>query len=144
MEYGCIFSRINQIGTISNKFLIKRIKEEGLPILQNHVLLFYILPEDKSPLLFSEIARIWDISKSSLSDIINKYESIGIVKKSICTEDKRNIYINLTEDGINIKHKLEEIESEALKIMLENFDKNQKDNFEEYVNKALENIKKML
>ena len=48
MELGCIFSYINKIGAISNKFLAKRIKEEGLPILQNHSLLFYILPKDKS------------------------------------------------------------------------------------------------
>ena len=57
MELGCIFSYINKLGTISNKFITKRIKEEGLPILQNHALLFFILPEDKSPLLFSEIVR---------------------------------------------------------------------------------------
>ena len=29
MELGCIFSYINKIGAISNKFLAKRIKEEG-------------------------------------------------------------------------------------------------------------------
>ena len=74
MELGCIFSYINKIGAISNKFLAKRIKEEGLPILQNHSLLFYILPKDKSQLLFSEIVERGKISKSSVSDIINKYE----------------------------------------------------------------------
>ncbi len=41
MELGCIFSYINKLGTISNKFITKRIKEEGLPILQNHALLFF-------------------------------------------------------------------------------------------------------
>ena len=30
MELGCIFSYINKLGTISNKFITKRIKEEGL------------------------------------------------------------------------------------------------------------------
>ena len=78
MELGCIFSYINKIGAISNKFLAKRIKEEGLPILQNHSLLFYILPKDKSQLLFSEIVERGKISKSSLSDIINKYENLGL------------------------------------------------------------------
>ena len=63
MELGCIFSYINKLGTISNKFITKRIKEEGLPILQNHALLFFILPEDKSPLLFSEIVDRGKISK---------------------------------------------------------------------------------
>ena len=127
MELGCIFSYINKLGTISNKFITKRIKEEGLPILQNHALLFFILPEDKSPLLFSEIVDRGKISKSSLSDIINKYENLGLVNKSISNEDKRNLYINLTDDGINVKSKLEDIKYEALAIMLDGFDENQKE-----------------
>lgn len=144
MELGCIFSYINKIGSISNKFLTKRIKEEGLPILQNHALLFYRLPEDKSPLLFSEIVKIGKMSKSSLSDIINKYESLGLVSKSICNEDKRNIYINLTDYGVNVKHKLDQIKDEALNAMLDGFDENQKEIFKKYVSKALLNIKKVL
>ena len=124
MELGCIFSYINKLGTISNKFITKRIKEEGLPILQNHALLSFILPEDKSPLLFSEI--------------------VGLVNKSISNEDKRNLYINLTDDGINVKSKLEDIKYEALAIMLDGFDENQKEAFKECVSKALINIKKVL
>ena len=140
MELGCIFSYINKLGTISNKFITKRIKEEGLPILQNHALLFFILPEDKSPLLFSEIVDRGKISKSSLSDIINKYENLGLVSN----EDKRNLYINLTDDGINVKSKLEDIKYEALAIMLDGFDENQKEAFKECVSKALINMKKVL
>ena len=144
MELGCIFSYINKLGTISNKFITKRIKEEGLPILQYHALLFFILPEDKSPLLFSEIVDRGKISKSSLSDIINKYENLGLVNKSISNEDKRNLYINLTDDGINVKSKLEDIKYEALAIMLDGFDENQKEAFKECVSKALINMKKVL
>ena len=144
MELGCIFSYINKIGAISNKFLAKRIKEEGLPILQNHSLLFYILPKDKSQLLFSEIVERGKISKSSLSDIINKYENLGLVCKCISNEDKRNIYINLTDDGVYVKNKLEDIKNEALDAMLDGFDENQRAIFKDCVSKALVNIKKVL
>ncbi len=144
MKSKCIISKINDINTSSTKFVIKRINEERLPILQNHASLFYILPEDGSKLLFNEIANIWKISKSSLSDIINKYESQGLVQKCTCAEDKRSVYISLTSEALYIKEKLQNMESEFLDLLLSDFDKNQREIFEDNIDKALDNLRKML
>lgn len=144
MKNDCILGKINEINSISNKFIAKKIKEERLPILQTHIPLFYILPEDGSPLIFNEISNIWDISKSSLSDIINKYEKQGLIKKCICFEDKRSVYVSLKPESMYIKQKLQSIEAEFLNLMLNDFDKNERQIFEEYINKALKNVKEML
>ena len=144
MKNSCIFADINKISTISNNFLSKRIKEERLPILRNHVSLFFILPEDGSPLVFSEISSIWQISKSSLSDIINKYEQLDLIDKSVCTEDKRCVYISLKPDGVFIKKKLKNIKNEILDLMLNNFEEGEKTIFEKNIKKALMNIEKVL
>lgn len=140
MNHKCIIENINQISMISDKFLTKRIKEEKLPILTNHILLFYILPQDGTPLLFNEVANIWDISKSSLSDIIIKYENQDLIKKCMCTEDKRSVYVSLTPQALYIREKLDEIVDEFLKLLLKGFDQNQCDTFKNDVNKALNNI----
>lgn len=144
MKKGCILGKINEINSISNKFIAKKIKEEGLPILQNHIPLFYILPEDGSTMIFNEIANIWQISKSSLSDIINKYENQGLVNKDSCSEDKRSVYISLKPEALYIRQKLESIEKEFLILMLKNFSQNEQQDFEENIDKALLNIEKML
>ncbi len=144
MKNGCILGKINEINSISNRFIAKRIKEEGLPILQNHIPLFYILPEDGSAMIFNEISNIWQISKSSLSDIINKYENQGLIKKDICDEDKRSVYVRLKPEAIYIRKKLESIEEEILGSMLKDFKQNEGQNFEENITKALMNIEKML
>jgi DNA-binding MarR family transcriptional regulator len=144
MKKGCILNKINEINSISCKFITRKIKEERLPILQNHILLFFILPEDGSALIFNEIANIWEISKSSLSDIINKYEAQGLIKKCVCSEDKRSVYISLTPEALDIKLKLQCIEAEFLNLMLKDFDKDARQVFEDNIDKVLINIEKML
>lgn len=144
MQDKCIIRKINSISDISDKYIIKRIKEEGLPILRNHIPLFYILSGDGTPLIFNEIANIWNISKSSLSDIIAKYESQGLIKKCSCSEDKRSVYISLTPKATIIKKKLCEIEDEFLNLLLKNFDKDQWNTFENDIDKALSNIERTL
>lgn len=140
----CLIGKINEISSGYNKFIVKKLKEEGLPILQNHIALFYILSEDRSVLLFNEISNIWEISKSSLSDIINKYENLGLIKKCTCFEDKRSIYISLTSEGLHIRQKLENMESEFLYFLLSDFDKNEIETFETNISKSLSNIKRAL
>lgn len=144
MQDKCIIRNINEICNISDKYIIKRINEERLPILRNHVPLFYILSGDGTPLLFNEIANIWKISKSSLSDIIVKYENQGLIKKCSCSKDKRSVYISLTPEANIIKEKLYEIEDEFLNLLQKNFDKDQWNAFENDIEKALSNLEKML
>lgn len=144
MKRKCIIGKINKICSISDRYMSKRIKEENLPILRNHTSLFYILPEDGTPLLFNEVANIWEISKSSLSDIIAKYESQGLIKKCCCFQDKRSVYISLTPKAIYIKEKLDEIENEFLDLLLRNFDDNERNVFEDNIDKALVNMEKVL
>lgn len=144
MEQKCVVRKLNTINETSGKFFVKKIKEEQLSILQSHTMLFEILPKDGSKLLFNEIACIWKISKSSLSDIINKYESQGLIIKCVCDEDKRSIHIRLTPEGIHIKQKLQVIEKEFLNLLLKDFDEEQRDVFEATIDKALNNIRKII
>lgn len=144
MRNNCIIGKINKISEASNKFITKKIKDEQLPILQNHAPLFDILPEDGSKLLFNEIANKWKISKSSLSDIINKYEGQGLINKCVCNEDKRSVYVSLTPEAVYIKQKLRCMENEFLNLLLNDFDDTQRKFFEDHIDKALENIIKML
>lgn len=144
MDKKCIMGKIHMISETFDKFMIKKIKAEGLPILQNHITLFHILPEDGSKLLFNDVVRIWKISKSSLSDIINKYENQGLINKCECHEDRRSIYIRLTEDAMPIKRRILELEEEFRNALLENFTQEERSVFEYNINSALNNIKKML
>ena len=144
MKNTCLIGKINEISSTYNRLIVKRINEEKLPILLNHIPLFYILPKDGTALLFNEIASIWKISKSSLSDIINKYEKQELIKKCTCSADKRSVYISLTEEGLMIKQKVKKMESELLDLLLNDFDSKEREIFEDNINKALKNIEKVV
>ena len=106
----CIIGKIEEIELISHRYMEKRIKEENLPILKNHIPLFYILPENGDKMLFNALAKSWGISKSSLSEMIVKYENIGLIKKCVCEADRRSVYISLLPDAVKIKRILQQIQ----------------------------------
>lgn len=144
MSHKCIIGNINKISAISDKFIINKIREENLPILRNHIPLFYILPISGEPMLFNELASKWGISKSSLSDIISKYESIGIVEKINCKEDKRTVYIRLTKKAESIVSKLKLFENEFITLVLNGFTEEEQYEFKDNMEKALKNAMKIL
>ncbi|MGL5767883.1 MAG: hypothetical protein ACRCX8_19785 [Sarcina sp.] len=53
--------------------------------------------------VFNEVWKTWGISRSSLSDIVVKYVNLGIIEKIDCLEDKRTVYLRLTEKAFNIR-----------------------------------------
>lgn len=137
MKQKCIIGKIREISFVAEKFLIKRIKEEKLPVLINHISLFYILPESGEKVFFNDLAKEWCISKSSLSDIVSKYQALGYVDKSTCCQDKRAVYVLITEEGIRIKKMLINFEAEFLKMLLKDFEDEECKDFEKYIDKAL-------
>lgn len=141
MDRRCIIGKIRSIATKSDKFVDKKIKEKNLPVLKNHIPLFYILPENKEKMIFNELAKEWEISKSSLSDIVNKYENLGIVEKCVCPNDKRLIHVKLTDKALEIKSKLDEIEEEFLDVLLKDFSKDERVIYETYIKMSLNNVK---
>lgn len=139
MRKLCVIGKIKNISSCSDRYLEQRIKEENLPILKNHIPLFYYLPEDGSKILFNELAKRWKISKSSLSDIVSKYESLGLIERLSCPDDKRTVYLRLTKDALIIKEKIDSFEKGFLDKVLTDFSKEERETFENLIQKVLNN-----
>lgn len=114
MKTRCIIGKIWELSSYLDKQVKMKIKEANLPILRNHMPLFYILPDTGAPIRFNELASKWNISKSSLSDIITKYEALGLINKCECVADKRNLYLSLTEEAIVLRSRLHQLEDDIL------------------------------
>lgn len=143
MGGACLITKIRNLSTMLDDYINKRIKEEQLPILKNHIPLFYILSAFGEPILFNEIMKKWGISKSSLSDIICRYERQGLLVKILAEEDKRSIYIAPTKALEKIKKQLDCIEEELLNSVFLECDSEDRLLFEQIIDKALTTGRKL-
>lgn len=114
MDHTCFVGEMSKLSLQIDKYISKRIKEENLPILKNHIPLFYILKAVDNKIVFNDLMKQWGISKSSLSDIVNKYVKLGIISKCECADDKRSVYIVGSEQVYEIHARLNAIELEIL------------------------------
>ncbi len=57
------------------------------------------LIRDKKRATFSELAEVFNISKPTLTETINRFLKAKLVKKTRCSNDQRVYYISLTKKG---------------------------------------------
>jgi len=140
MSSNCVIGSIRHISSMIDKFIAQEVKMMDYPISKNHILLFYLLPGDGDMMIFNVLCSKWGISKSSLSDIINKYVDLGFVEKHECNDDKRVVYIQLTAEGDTIRKELINIEEGFKKKIFKGFDVDQQKTFETLLNQVEHNI----
>lgn len=65
--------------------------------------LYYLKMIDRTmDITCGELAQQLNVTKPSVTGIVNKLMELGVVEKSRCTRDRRIHYIKLTEKGRNI------------------------------------------
>ncbi len=58
-------------------------------------------PDDCPGMRMQELAAAVHLSQSALSRLIGRLEKDGLVTRAICTEDRRGIYVHLTDAGVD-------------------------------------------
>ena len=140
MNSKCVTASFRNISSMIEQYILEEVKKLDYPISKNHIYLFYLLPGDGERMIFNVLCSKWGISKSSLSDIINKYVDLDLVEKHECREDKRVIYLKLTQKGNSIRHKLKAIDQAFKEKLFRGFDEEQRKTFESLLNRVENNI----
>lgn len=94
-----------------------------------------------SSLLPTELAALTRIKTQSMSQILNKMEEQGIVKKTPSKDDKRKVYVSLTSFGKRMVEKIKYDRDEWLKCVIE---KSLNDKEKELLIKALPILNKLI
>lgn len=103
--------------------------------------LYYIeLINKNKDISISEISRILEVKKSTVSVAINQLIEMGIVNKTQSEIDKRFYFLQLTPKGENIINKHMEIHKDTIKKILEILDAEEVDNFIKIINKITASV----
>ena len=85
------------------RFVTNFIKREfSLDLTPIQCEIFIILKENGEPIIQSELQQRLDVSKSTLSGVLQTMQKNDYIKKSVCETDKRISMISLTDHGLKV------------------------------------------
>ncbi|HEL1644447.1 TPA: MarR family transcriptional regulator [Streptococcus suis] len=94
-----------QVNKLFNQFYLKNLKEFDLTYTQYLVL---VVLWEKAPLTLKELGEKLDLASNTLTPLLKRLEAKGYIQRSIPLGDKRQLLIQLTEDGQKLQAILED------------------------------------
>ncbi|HEM2780096.1 MarR family transcriptional regulator [Streptococcus suis] len=94
-----------QVNKLFNQFYLKNLKEFDLTYTQYLVL---VVLWEKAPLTLKELGEKLDLASNTLTPLLKRLEAKGYIQRSIPLGDKRQLLIQLTEDGQMLQTSLED------------------------------------
>ncbi|MCQ9225729.1 MarR family winged helix-turn-helix transcriptional regulator [Streptococcus suis] len=94
-----------QVNKLFNQFYLKNLKEFDLTYTQYLVL---VVLWEKAPLTLKELGEKLDLASNTLTPLLKRLEAKGYIQRSIPLGDKRQLLIQLTEDGQKLQTSLED------------------------------------
>jgi len=125
---------MDKLSELMNKFQIQLLSGD----LKQYTLrqLYYIeLINKNEGISVSEISKILDVKKSTVSIAINQLIELGIVNKIQSNTDKRFYYLQLTQKGKDIMKIHKQVHQNTIKKIIKILDPEEVENFIKIVNK---------
>jgi len=99
-----------------------------------------ILYKHSGSMEIRDIRNTINRSKSTVTDMVNRLEKLGYVYKKCCSEDKRVVFVNLTEKAFSLKKSYEIISKKLLEKSYSNFSQEEKKEFMKLLEKIISNF----
>ena len=103
-----LFSYISRIKIKSYIFIENLAKKRGITLSYSHMRIIIILHFNKK-LSMKELTEKLGRDKSTVTALVNKLETEGYLKKTVCCKDKRITYLQLKEKSQEIVDTLFEV-----------------------------------
>jgi DNA-binding MarR family transcriptional regulator len=91
----------------------------------------------------TELAEVFEVNKSAITAIINRMVDRELIKRTRDEEDRRVVYLTLTDAGTELFEKMEEKISDLVESIITKFDEKEIQNFLQIFEKLSEILLKM-
>lgn len=134
---GFLISQIKQIsGRIFEKILSEKNIEEFNGA-QGRIL--YVLWQEDS-IAIKELSNKTGLALTTLTSMLDRMEKMDLIKRNFDKTDRRKILIILTEKAISLKDVYYEVSEEMSEIFYNKFNKEEINQFENYLDRILINL----
>lgn len=111
-----------------SKFLEKELKACGVQgMVGSHGAIFGCLYQSGGQMKVLEIAKQIGRSKSTVTELVNKLESLGYVTKANCCVDGRCTYVQLTDKGKAVRKDFDAISKKLIEKAYKGFTEEEKE-----------------
>jgi DNA-binding MarR family transcriptional regulator len=97
-----LYEAVRKFNTLGHECNLEISDKLGMSELQLNQLHYLKVIDRTVDMTFGKFAEILEVTKPSVTEIVNKLIQLDVVEKKRCTRDKRRFYIKLTEKGRNI------------------------------------------
>lgn len=129
-----------QVNKLFNQFYMKNLQEFDLTYTQY---LSLVVLWKSSPLSLNKLGNELDLASNTLTPLLKRLEEKEYIKRYKPENDKRQLYVELTEKGKNLEHILENKLLSCFR-QIDNLNYETSKNFVELNNELANNIKKYL
>jgi DNA-binding MarR family transcriptional regulator len=136
-EGGFLIAKIHQI---SNRLFKRMLKEYGIEELNpgQGRILFALWQDDNIPI--HELSNKTQLTKSSLTTMLERLESAGYLMREKDKHDKRIFRIKLSDKSKRLQKKYVDVSKKMTEIFYRPFTEEEIDQFEEYLRRILKNL----
>jgi DNA-binding MarR family transcriptional regulator len=97
-----LYEAVRKFNTLGHECNLEISDKLGMSELQLNQLHYLKVIDRTVDMTFGKFAEILEVTKPSVTEIVNKLIQLGVVEKKRCIRDKRRFYIKLTEKGRDI------------------------------------------
>lgn len=129
-------AKIRQVG---ERLFERMLNDDGIEInsAQGRIM-FALWKKDSIPI--NELAQKTQLKKSTLTSMLDRLETMGYIKRKRSEKDRRIILIERTEKDKNLEQKYVRLSQKITKLYYKDFADSEIDQFENALNKILENL----
>lgn len=136
-EGGFLIAKIHQV---SGRIFAKILKKNGIDQINpaQGRILFALWKKDEIPI--SELAKKTQLSKSTLTSMLDRLEQAGHITRIRPKKDRRTIMLKLTEKDKHLEKVYSKVSEEMINIFYREFSQEEIDEFEGHLKKILTNL----
>jgi DNA-binding MarR family transcriptional regulator len=145
-KWGCMVPshvvwRIGALKDLAERFMWKRFAALGYEgLFPSHGGILAMLFSADGKLQMKEIVDRLDRTKSTVSELVNKLENLGLARRRECTVDGRVCYVELTEKGRDFEKDLASVAEDLNAALYKGFSNIEKESADSLIARMMNNL----